>query len=135
MGVEFLKMEKRSNYLLLISTIIVVVLGIMKDQLGQTFVLLQSFLVILGFFAGIFGMDESRSKEFILVVLALLAVYFLASDLIKVWEEIFWIGDYLKELFTNSLVFLVPAAVSSLIKSALHLLSGKTKSKKKTSNR
>ena len=125
-------MENRlGNNLLIISIIMVLVMGSMKEQLGSTFIWIQSLLVILGFLAGIFSIQESKSKEFIIAVLSLVAVYFLASDLLKAWDSVFWLGDYLKGIFTSALVFLVPAAVSNLLVNVMRLLFHKPKEEKK----
>ena len=116
-------MEKQiGNYSFIIGVIIAVVLGLSASKMPPGAVSwLWSLLVVLGLVVGFLNVSGKETKEFLWVTVALVVVAFAGSAQVKSWEEVQWIGPFLKGIFDSILAFVVPASVVVALKEVWEL--------------
>ena len=103
--------QKIGHYSFIGGVIIAVVLGLVPaTTLGTAAVWLASLLVVLGLVVGFLNVTGKETKEFMMVATVLIIAAFAggASDTLASVQTI---GPYLAGIFTQILVFVVPATI------------------------
>ena len=114
------------NYSFIVGVIITIVLGLAAPQLGPAETWLWTILIVLGFVVGFINVPESKSKEFLLVTVALVILSYAGSALIALWEiQVQIIGPYLRAILDSILAFVVPASITVALRQIWTLAKGK----------
>jgi len=118
-------MEKKiGNYSFIIGVIVAVVLGLASAQLGSAEAWLWSLLIVLGLVVGFLNVSGKETKDFLLVTVSLVIVAYAGSAQISSWNNVQFIGVYIKGIFDSILALVVPASVVVALKEVWELAKG-----------
>ncbi len=109
---------KIGNYAFTIGVLVAIILGVV--QLGVATPWLSSLLIILGLIVGLLNVTGKETKEFLLVA-AVLIIAASMGGAATTLGGVQYIGKYLNTIFTQMLVFIVPAVIVVALKDIWNL--------------
>ena len=114
------------KYAFVVGLVIAIVLGVFPSQIGGgAAAWLNTLLVVTGIIVGFTNVTEKHLNEFILCVTGLVLMAYAGSTQVGSWGNIQLIGPWLRDIFNNLMVFLVPTGVTTALRKIMLMLQGK----------
>jgi hypothetical protein len=114
--------KKIGAYSFIAGILIALVLGIFADYIrGSAAEILVSLLVVLGFVVGFLNVADKQSQEFLIVGAILVIIAYTGVGAAASLGKIMVIGKYITAVFTNLMMFVIPALIIVGLKDIVRL--------------
>lgn len=108
---------KTGHYAFFIGAILAIIAGLFQGLIPVTVVM--TLLVVLGLIVGLLNITVKETSQFLVASIALIVAGIVNLGLIP------YVGDYLRAILTNIVVFVVPAAIIVALKTIYSLAKAK----------
>ncbi len=112
--------KKIGKYAFLVGIVLAVILGLalpLGDMAGP----LTSLLVVLGLIVGFMNVTHDETKEFVTLSAILVFVAYAGGAGYESLASLHLVGDYVRGILENVIIFVVPAAVVVILKEIVAL--------------